>query len=225
MNNLEEFVTPTLETPISELKESLRCILHTLIFNRAMGGARPIEPLTIHSPLFNLAYVKVRDDSGDLDAAVEDRIRAFADAIASSPGSYVLSLSFFTEKAKERNLLWQVISGSTVSKEKLFFEKWRIPVSLLSSRPNSPVAGSPGGPADAAATAAPSVKQILWFLVRKLSEKTEHLPATCATTVYPFEIAFDKVPRLDLASGSASSGTGWSPRSIASSIKSIPYIT
>ena len=214
MNNLEEFTTPPLDTPISELKESLRSIVHTIIFNRAMGGSRAIDALTVQAPVFDLAYAKVRDDSGEIDSVIEDRIKAFADIVSSSTmagggggGSLHFVLSFYTEKPKERSLLWQVISG--VAKEKIYFERWRIPVQLLSSRPSSPSHQEVG--------ASRSVNNVLWFVLRKLSEKMEHLPGTCATLVYPFDVIFEKSKTGETAA--------WSPRSIASSIKSIPYIT
>jgi hypothetical protein len=169
-----------------------------------MGGSRAVDPVTVQVPLFDLAYTKVRDDLGEVESVVEDRIKAFAEVITGA-SSLQFVLSFFTEKPKDRSLIWQVISGG--SKEKVYFERWRIPVTLVVAP----------GKTNGEFNTSKSVKNVMWFVVRKLSEKMEHLPSTCAALVYPFEIQFEKAK-----SGEASA---WSPRSIASSIKSIPYIT
>ena len=220
MNNCEEFSCPEIEVPLIELKEALRCIVNTIIFNRSIGGTRPIEPVTIRSQLFDVAYLKL--DVPELDAAVEERIRAFSESIETHPPSLALVVSFYSEVVKDSGILWQVLSGKKT--EKIYFERWRIPVKLVTESSDASTSANSMSPKnkfgispqqrEGGSVAVSQVKAALWFVLRKVGEKMDHLPAAPVQWIYPVEVSFEK-----------SKDTPWSPRNFASSIKNIPYLT
>ena len=207
MNNCEEFQCPSLDVSIGELKEALRCIIFTILFNRAIGGNRPIDPITIKAPLFEVGYMKT--DSREVDALVEEKIKAFTEVAERSLETQILlNVGFFTEVARDAGLLWQVFSSKKT--EKIYFERWRVPITV-SPRTRPPTATDEE---TSSRVSGQQVRSIMWFVLKKAGEKTDHLPLTSQTAIYPFDIAFER-----------KGSSAWSPRSIASSIKSIPYIT
>lgn len=209
MNNCEEFNCPGLEIQISELKEALRCFIYTILFNRAIGGNRAVDPFTVRSPLFDLAYAKV--EAPEIDLQVEERIKAFGEAAEKAPGQpMMLLLSFYTETAKESGIFWQVFSAKKT--EKVYFERWKLPINITQSRP---VSAGDDDSVRSSAVSASQVKSLLWFVLRKVGEKMDHLPPSSLTPIYLCDITYDK----------QKSDSAWSPRSLASSIKSLPYIT
>jgi autophagy-related protein 101 len=203
--NCEEFTTPALDIQLSELKEALRCVVHTILFCRAVGGSKAVEPLTAHAPLFDISYARV--DAPEFESKAESKIKALADGAESQQGSWPVHfvISFFTEKPSDnsKGIFWKVFGNSP---EKMFFERWKIPVSVVSSRPASPSSSSNEG------LASSQVKTIIWFILKKASEKMDHLPGTCASIIYPCDFSIEK-------------SSSWSPRNLANSIKTIPYIT
>lgn len=205
MNNCEEFTCPSLDVPLSDLKEALRCVVYTILFNRAIGGNRAVEPITVKSPQFDVAYAKI--ESAEVDAQVEAQIKSLAETAEAAAGTALtLVLAFYLESPTEAGLLWQVLSGRR--SERTYFERWKIPVNLQTSRPSSP------READFAVKHSSSmVKNAVWFVLRKVCEKMDHLPSSSPTPIYPVEIYVDKFREA------------WSPRSLASSIKSIPFLT
>jgi len=54
MSNFELFELPPLEVESYQVTEVIRCILHTILFNRALGGVRPRE---VDSELFDITWV------------------------------------------------------------------------------------------------------------------------------------------------------------------------
>jgi len=205
MNNCEEFTCPSIDVPLSDLKEALRCVVFTILFNRAIGGNRAVEPITVKSPQFDLAYAKI--EAPEVEAMAEAQIKALAEAAEAAGGSALtLVLAFYVESPTEGGLLWQVFSGKR--SERLYFERWKIPVNLLTSRPSSPREME-----DSMKSSANVVKNAVWFVLRKVCEKMDHLPSSSPTPIYPVEIYIDKYREA------------WSPRSLASSIRSIPFLT
>jgi len=205
MNNCEEFTCPHLDIHLADLKEALRCIVYTILFNRAIGGNRVVEPITVRAPQFDLAYAKI--ESPEVDSLAEAQIKALAEAAELSVGSSItLVIAFYVESPKEGGLLWQVFSGQR--SERIYFERWKIPVNLQTSRPSSPREIE-----DSVRGSATQVKNVVWFVLRKVCEKMEHLPVSSPSPIYPVEIYVDKYREP------------WSPRSLASSIKSIPFLS
>ena len=122
--NLEELVLDVLVLPQFQVKEALRCLLHTILFNRALG---PVRPREVDSELFDVSYVRCGVVS--VDKRIEEAIEAFSNALqlntATSRGRIVLS---FYEKRTRKSFF-----GMATSEEKLYWERWVIPVMLARS--------------------------------------------------------------------------------------------
>jgi autophagy-related protein 101 len=55
MSNCEVFNLPSIEVELHQLREVLRCLVHTVIFNRALG---PLKPEVHDSELFDITWVR-----------------------------------------------------------------------------------------------------------------------------------------------------------------------
>ena len=67
--NVHQFPLNPLVLAPFQLKEALRCIFHTIIFNRALG---PVDPCVVTSELFDVSFVKCGGtESAESDTAVE----------------------------------------------------------------------------------------------------------------------------------------------------------
>jgi autophagy-related protein 101 len=119
------------------MKEVLRCLLHTILFNRALG---PTEPREQDCELFDVTYVRCGDIN--VDKSVEVALSSFSDALSTGAkpvgpdlAKGRLLLSFYEIKKKSGWL------GTT--EEKVYWEQWIFPV-LVNRRPR--VAGPKGSP-------------------------------------------------------------------------------
>ena len=54
MSNCEVVSLPELDVEYHQVKDVLRCVLHTILFNRALGLVRPRE---VDLALFDITYV------------------------------------------------------------------------------------------------------------------------------------------------------------------------
>lgn len=87
--NVHQFPLNPLVLAPFQLKEALRCVFHTIIFNRALG---PVDPCVVTSELFDVSFVKCGGtESAESDTAVEialNRVSATlrARAMGEKPG-------------------------------------------------------------------------------------------------------------------------------------------
>jgi autophagy-related protein 101 len=68
-----------------QVREVLKCIIHTIIFNRALGH---VSPRDMDLQLINISYVEVADD--DIERQVEEGLRkveTFLKSIRPRPSS------------------------------------------------------------------------------------------------------------------------------------------
>ena len=68
-----------------QVREVLKCIIHTIIFNRALGH---VSPRDMDLQLINISYVEVADD--EIDRLVEEGLRkvdAFLKTLKPRPSS------------------------------------------------------------------------------------------------------------------------------------------
>jgi hypothetical protein len=70
--NCEVFYLKELEVEHYQIREVLRCILHTIMFNRALGLVRPRE---VDSELFEITYVQCGDAA--TEKKIEEKIDLF----------------------------------------------------------------------------------------------------------------------------------------------------
>ena len=229
--NCEEFVLAPLELSPPVVKESLRCLLHTILFSRSIGGDIPVEPITVKSEILGITYCR---SGGDFANIVETRIRDFAQKLESSSSqSMLLTLSFYVPRQTKKSL-WDLLSQP--SDDKAVFERWKVQVDLTSAG----VASGTRSPhimymdedeqrvIDAASA---QTKERVFHIIKRINERMDHLPAPPNDQLpYHFEISFTPSVRQgkgihSLSSSPTSTPTMWSPKSIAQSIRNIPFIT
>lgn len=84
MSNCETLNLPLIEVEPHQVRELLRCVLHTVIFNRALGHVRPRD---VDSELFDITYVHCGDE--EVDRRVEARINEFCQFAERKTGEVV----------------------------------------------------------------------------------------------------------------------------------------
>jgi hypothetical protein len=81
MSNCETLNLPLIEVEPHQVRELLRCVLHTIIFNRALGHVRPRD---VDSELFDITYVHCGDE--EVDRRIEAKISEFCQFIERKTG-------------------------------------------------------------------------------------------------------------------------------------------
>mmetsp|Transcript_11356 Transcript_11356/g.32243 ORF Transcript_11356/g.32243 Transcript_11356/m.32243 type:complete len:132 (+) Transcript_11356:702-1097(+) len=84
MSNCETIMLPILEVESHQIREVLRCILHTVVFNRALGCVRPVD---MESDLFDISYVQCGDSY--VARSIEEKITACSAWMEKNPGKLV----------------------------------------------------------------------------------------------------------------------------------------
>lgn len=215
--NCEEFQVPVLEIGLPVVKEALRCLLHTIMFSRSIGGDVPVEPVTIKSETLGLSYCRANHVSGpDLGQAIENKIREFSARLESND-SLCLILSLFVPRHGKKSL-WDILSQPF--DDRAVFERWKIQVDV--TRFDS------ADEARAVEAASAQTKERVFFIIKRVNERMDHLPPPPNDQPsYHFDISFSASTRSARGSQVSSPATPsmWSPKSIAQSIRSIPFIT
>ena len=127
-----------------QVKEVLKALIHSIIFQRALGA--PLYRDT-ESDLFDITYM--RCDSHLIDSKVEELAEAFSsgiDADAAADVRTTCCLSFFERRSSSAAFGW------LRSEERVVWERWNIP--LVVRRAELPSALLGGGDAAAAAATA-----------------------------------------------------------------------
>lgn len=174
--NLQEHTLDAMLLRPFEVKEALRCVLHTIIFSRSLG---PVEPFEVQSELFDVTYV--RNGTTDADKTVELAIEKFATSTnifnsGTSKGQLVLS---FFERRKTTSFF-----GSE-REEKVQWERWIIPVIVQISSGRRGLSGLRGRRSEEA------LRDCLIDIVSKVNEKTEHLPSANLNKTKPMIFSFE----------------------------------
>jgi len=85
MSNCEVVNLPALEVDHThQVKDVLRCILHTVLFNRALGLVRPKE---VDLELFNITYVQCVDRK--VERTIEEKVDLVLHWLEKYPGKQV----------------------------------------------------------------------------------------------------------------------------------------
>ena len=145
----------------------------------------------------------------------------------------LLTLSFYVPRQTKKSL-WDLLSQPF--DDKAVFERWKVQVDLTSAG----VASGTRSPhimymdedeqrvIDAASA---QTKERVFHIIKRINERMDHLPAPPNDQLpYHFEISFTPSVRQgkgihSLSSSPTSTPTMWSPKSIAQSIRNIPFIT
>eukprot|EP00793_Prasinoderma_coloniale_P001119 PRCOL_00006110-RA len=162
MSTCEVFELPELELEPYELREALRCVLHTVLFQRALGLARPRD---VPSELFEgVSYATGGGAAG-----------------ASSAATFAVEMGFYERRTKQ---VW-----FSKSEERVYWEKWRLKLSVV--RPGLQgelVDGAARARRHAAAEA--GVLRCMERVLELADARKDHLPPVVSSEVvcFPFDI-------------------------------------
>eukprot|EP00299_Pterocystis_sp_00344_P018600 c9282_g1_i1.p1 GENE.c9282_g1_i1~~c9282_g1_i1.p1 ORF type:complete len:180 (-),score=21.77 c9282_g1_i1:74-613(-) len=167
---LEQFVLSELEVEQYQVKEILKCLLHTVMFHRALGAFAPEDS---DSPLFDLNFVRCSDKL--IINTIEEKADAFSKALERSQKGQVV-LGFFQKQAKSS---WSIYP----KEERVYWEQWSFPFTVVPS------------PVDLnerhrrKLLVEKMLMDRMMFIIRRVNEFQDHVPPV-AGDCFPFDISF-----------------------------------
>ncbi|XP_047311383.1 autophagy-related protein 101 [Impatiens glandulifera] len=189
--NCEVCQLKELEVEHFEIREVLRCILHTILFHRALGLVRPKD---VDLQLFEITYVQCGDIG--LEKKVDEKIDQFIERVEKHPNKKnQICLSFY--EMKKTQATW--FSNKV---ERLYWEQWYINLNVV-QQPKSQSGKSHHSNVmiDSGETAVEerSVRQaaleaslceVLFQIIKFSNEKREHVPPipNLDGVCFPYEI-------------------------------------
>lgn len=198
--NFERFELMEMEVEPGHIKEVLRSIVHTLLFNRALGSLQPVEA---SSALFQqITYAKIDDPLIDnhVDRDIDKFIMSIHKNRSEKANYYV---SFYEKQAKKG--MWPF----SAKEEKLVWEIWNIPLHIKHAplqlnntqqppqQPPPPASAhpSPSSPAEISSVqrAEHALLANMHRMVEQLNNKTQHIPPikqSGAALTFNFECSY-----------------------------------
>ncbi|KAL3525729.1 hypothetical protein ACH5RR_014101 [Cinchona calisaya] len=188
--NCEVCQLKELEVEHFEVREVLRCILHTILFHRALGLVRPKD---VDLELFDITYVQCGDV--ELEKKIDEKIDQFIDRVEKHPNKKnQICLSFY--EVKNKHATW-----FTNKVERLYWEQWYInlntiqhPKAHFGKSHHSKVVVDPGESSserNAHPTALESsLREVLFQIIKFVNEKKDHVPSipNLEGVSFPYEI-------------------------------------
>jgi len=222
--NCEEFILQPIEISLSLVKECMRCLVHTILFGRSIGGGSGGSMfVTETSEIMGIEYCRIQESSStDFAGIIDYKIQEFCRKLENSR-SLEFVMSFYVPKRPTgtTSSFWDLLSRPF--DDRAVFEKWRIPVKLLSSASAvSPISRLEQQEDWEIVSAKSQIYDRMYNITRKLTDQMDHLPPP-PTDRIPYH--FDITTSAAMPVGSAPGCPQWSPRSFAQSIRSIPFIT
>ncbi|XP_008792602.1 autophagy-related protein 101 [Phoenix dactylifera] len=173
--NCEVCELKELEVEYFEIREVLRCILHTIIFHRALGLIRPKD---IDCELFEITYVQCGD--AEVERKIEEKIGEFMNKVEKHPNrKSQICLSFYEIKNKQATWFSNKV-------ERLYWEQWYINLHVINpkaqgkSHHNKATTDLGGGALEERtsrrAALESSLREVLFQIIRFVNEKKDHLP-------------------------------------------------
>jgi hypothetical protein len=166
-----------LELETTEIKDVLRCILHTIFFHRTLTLVRPKD---VDCDLFEITYVQC--GLAELEKEVDEKINQFIAWAEKHPNrKSQVCLSFFDEKNKHPG--W--FSNKT---ERIYWEQWFINLHVTSPKGQGKSRGSKGptnskGQALEEASSSSRrdalgllIQEVLFQIINYANEKKDHIP-------------------------------------------------
>ncbi|KAL8167414.1 hypothetical protein V2J09_008913 [Rumex salicifolius] len=204
--NCEVCQLKELEVEHFEIREVLRCILHTIMFHRALGLVRPKD---VDLQLFEVTYVQCGDT--DLEIKIDEKIDQFISWVEKHPNKKSqICLSFY--EVKHNKAMW--FSNKV---ERLYWEQWYInlhvvqhPKAHSSKFHQSKVldTGENASKEESARRTAleASLREVLFQIIKFVNEKKDHVPAIPGREgiSFPYEVTipsssdntFDMIKRM-----------------------------
>jgi hypothetical protein len=213
MNNCEEFTLSEMRLALCHVKEVGRVIAHSILFARAIGGSRTLEPVFVKSASLDVDYVRCGDQY--MANVIDSRLNSFAEVFERNgrgPVTAHLLIQFYMLRPRKQ-ALWNVFLGND---EKVVFEQWRIPISIQHFRQQTNSGTEDMTEEDyLQRSASEQLSSALMKMSLSVAQKMDHLPQPPKDSAcYNFDITYE-LP---------TSPTAWSPRSITESMRRIPYI-
>ncbi|KAK9124337.1 hypothetical protein Sjap_013939 [Stephania japonica] len=174
-----------------EMREVLRCILHTIVFHKALGLVRPRD---VDSEIFEITYVQCGDS--EVEKKIEEKIDQFISWVEKHPNKKSqICLSFFEVKNKQATWFTNKV-------ERLYWEQWHINLNVAqhlkvhsNKSHHSKVVVGPGenimeerSVRQAALEA--SLHEVLFQIIKFVNEKKDHIPPipSLEGVSFPYEI-------------------------------------
>ncbi|CAO2827990.1 unnamed protein product [Amaranthus hypochondriacus] len=187
--NCEVCQLKELEVEQFEIGEVLRCILHTIMFHRALGLVRPKD---VDLELFDITYVQCGEV--ELEKKIDEKIDQFISWVDKHPNKKTqICLSFY--EIKNNKAIW--FSNKV---ERSYWEQWFINLhvaqhhKIISSRSNNPkVVHSEGVSEERIARRAAiegSLREVLFQIIKFVNEKKDDIPPLPSREgiSFPYEI-------------------------------------
>lgn len=186
--NCEVCQLKELEVEHYQIREVLRCILHTIVFHRALGLVRPKD---VDLELFEITYVQCGDL--ELEKKIDEKIEHFMSWVEKHPNKKCqICISFYEMKSKQPSWFTNKI-------ERLYWEQWYINLNV-SQQPrvqgksyHSKVVDP--GERDSEersirrAALEASLREVMFQILKFVNEKKDHVPPISEGVLYfPYEI-------------------------------------
>jgi len=170
--NIQQFYIKELRVEPRLLRDTLRCLLHTIMFNRAFGLVVPREEII---DAIDFAYV--RCDDVTIHKQIEDHIEKFESVLSSretKKGQLVIS---FSEK-RSKKVWWKSYE------EKVCWEQWILTITI-----NDKASESDNYQAQNEVLAK-RLRKRMFHILQIVNEKKNHIPPlkTNELTPFPYEI-------------------------------------
>lgn len=172
-----------------EIREVLRCILHTIVFHRALGLVRPKD---VDCELFEITYVQCGD--AELEKKIEEKIDQFIGWVEKHPNrKSQITLSFYEVKNKQPTWFSNKV-------ERLYWEQWYINLHVVAPKTHGKSHHSKtsvvprdrqlekGSSRRAALESA--LREVLFQIIRFVNDKKDQIPSISSSQVitFPYEI-------------------------------------
>ncbi|XP_028092771.1 autophagy-related protein 101 [Camellia sinensis] len=189
--NCEVCQLKELELEHFEISEVLRCILHTILFHRALGLVRPKD---IDLELFEITYVQCGDV--ELEKKIDEKIGQFIDRVEKHPSKKnQICLSFYEMKNKQATWFSNKV-------ERLYWEQWFINLNVVQHSKahsgkshHSKFVVDPGESAldersHRRAALEASLHEVLFQIIKFVNRKKDHIPPipNLEGVSFPYEI-------------------------------------
>ncbi|KAL3688761.1 hypothetical protein R1sor_015070 [Riccia sorocarpa] len=185
--NCEVFYLKELEVEHHQIREVLRCILHTIMFNRALGLVRPKD---VDSDLFDITYVQCGDSS--IEKKIDEKIDNFLNWVEKHPNKKSqVCLSFYETRNKQ--MAW--FSSKT---ERLYWEQWCIYLNVIQAPQfdTKPYYGDNTGTSSEEmvsrkAALEVALREVILQILQYVNEKKDHIPPVLRgsdVVSFPYEI-------------------------------------
>lgn len=189
--NCEVCPLKELEVEHYQIREVLRCILHTIVFHRALGLVRPKD---VDLELFEITYVQCGDV--ELEKKIDEKIEHFMSWVEKHPNKKSqICLSFYEVKSKQPSWFTNKI-------ERLYWEQWYINLNVTQhprvhsgKSYHSKVVVDPGERDSEErsmrrASLEASLREVMFQILKFVNEKKDHVPPISEGVLYfPYEIS------------------------------------